>query len=204
MVQDLAFQLDDRRRRVEAELLEQHPTNGGDPVEGVGLAACCVQQPRQALPQRLAVGMLGDEGLDQRHELRRPPGVDAGGHRDWDQLEAPPIEAHDLCVDVRRRTRRAERRAAPQLECGPCEAECIAVVARLMRRSSVAGEAFEPVDVDRVLRQVEHVAGRMSHHCVAQSDVAERSPDLGDVYLETRSHRGWRALAPERIDELLR
>ena len=186
------LELADRRRRVDAELVDEGRPQQPQRLEGVGLAVAAVEGERQERPQALpkgvgahqgrqgAVGLLGSAEVQQR--LR------ASLHQDQPHLLQPGrLQGERGCspeTDV--------RRATPQAQRG---------VGRLQRRGRVEGT--DPLDGEREevgvdLGAHEGVAGRVAAYLGVVPERATQARD-GDLDRAGRPHR--RVVAPELVDD---
>ena len=91
--EDPPLELHQRRRRVEAELLDEHLAVVAEHAQRVGLATGAVQGDHQLRPERLPQRVLGGERLDLRDHLggsaARQLGVDEALVGDQPQLLQP-------------------------------------------------------------------------------------------------------------------
>ena len=75
---DPPLELDHRRRRVETELLAEHPTLLATRTQGLGLPARPDEGDDEVGPERLPQGMLADERLGRADHRCGPPAGQLG------------------------------------------------------------------------------------------------------------------------------
>ena len=140
--------------------------------------------------------MLGDEGLELADNMRLAAELELGLEAVLPGGKARLFEPGGLGhhgvfeLDVRQRRPAPERERLPQTH-------------RPLLRSSVPGlsdAALEAVDVDRIPRDLQYVAGRARDEQVC----AEHLAQLRDEVLEGANGRLGRFVAPELVDESIR
>ena len=162
--EDPLFELRQRRRRLEAELLDEHPAVVAEHAECVGLATGAVEGDHQLGSERLAQLVLTGERLDLRDHLRRSAarqlGLDETLVSDDPQLLQPlrlgtgPLLVGELGVGLAapQRQRLAQHRRRPGRVAAP------------QPRTGVGDQALEAGHVERLARQPQHVPRRLRHH----------------------------------------
>ena len=95
MLQDRLLEPLEIAARLDAELLDERLARRAKRLERVGLAAGAVEREHQMGPQRLAVGILGNERLQLGHELRVAAEPEVGDDQVLDHRQAKLFESRD-------------------------------------------------------------------------------------------------------------
>ena len=210
MAEDVALERLQLGRRVEAQLVGQHPP--GVPVRGerVGLAPAAVERQHQLRAQRLAQRMLPDQRLQLGHQL----GMTAEGEVGLDALtqarQAQLLEALSLAGGEWLVAHVLQRRAPPEPERVGQQPARVGVVAARERVAPLGGHALEPARVNGVgVGESQLVAlcpprDRLlaQHAAQARDDALERVRRmLGQRLAPQRVDRDVRRRHPDAVDE---
>ena len=195
------FELRQRRRRLEAELLDEHPAVVAVHAECVGLATGAVEGDHQLRPERLAQLVLTGERLDLRDHLRRSAarqlGLDETLVGDDPQLLQPlrlrtgPLLVGELGVGLAtpQRQRFAQHRRRPGRVAAP------------QPRTGVGDQALEAGDIERLARQPQHVPRRLRHHRRRRPVAVDHPAHPGHVAPQRRARRRRRLTGEHRLGE---
>ena len=184
--------------RLDAQLVDEQPPGGANRLERLRLPAGAVERQREPAPQALAVGMLGDRGLELGHDGGVGAQLEAGVRLQLEGGEPQLLEPrrgrprHRLVREVGERRPRPERQRAPDLVLrlgGP---------ARRQRALGLREQPLEARRVELVGLEPDPVAAAVSLDPVR----AERAPQPVHVHLQRPVSRLRRLLAPERLGEV--
>ena len=217
---ELARQLDDRRRRIESQVLgedlllqEAQLAPGLDPdllgerpvglavgVKRLGLAPGAIERQHALGVQALAQRLLGDQRLESGDHLVVAPGGELGVERELERLQMKFLEPPDLGRREWLRGDVGERSAVPERKrCagGAVGDRLVGFAARTLDK------LLEVHRVHRVLRDLELVAASVGDDACSAVVGGQCLAQLRDVVLDVLGGaRRW-ALGPQAIDQLL-
>ena len=176
--QDRALELLEGRARLDSELVDEDAACVLICLQSLGLAAGSIQRRHQLPPQALAERVLADERLELPGELvvapEREVGLDAELDRPQpDLLEPARSQAgRTLVGEVR------ERRASPQRQCVDEPPRRVRRQAAGEQAPPLADQSLEPVQIELVGLDPDHVAGRPGReHVLRQRLTKSRDVD---------------------------
>ena len=159
--QDRALEPGECRTRLDAELLEQRSLRGLERVERLGLAPRSVQREHEKTPETLAVGVLGDQGLELADEMRVPTEREVCIDPVFDGDEPELLESGDLGTREVLEREVGERRPGPELERGAKEVGGASRVARGTRCLRRRRQLLKPIEVELARLGPQQIAGRV-------------------------------------------
>ena len=201
MGEDPLFELRQRWRWLQAELLDEHPAVLAVDAECVGLATGAVEGDHQLGSERFAQLVLSGERLDLRDHRRRSAarqlGLDETLVSDDPQLfqalcfGAGPLLVGEFGVGLaapqRQRfvqhRRRPDRVAAPQ------------------PRTGVGNQALEAGHIERLRRHLQHIPRLSRHHRRGRPVPVDDPAHPGHVGPQRRGRRGRRLASEDRLGE---
>ena len=191
--EDRAFELPQRRSRLDPERLDERLPRRPEGRQGLGLPARAVEGEHEPAEQVLRQWVLGDQALELADELavaaESEISVDAILERGEVKLPKPT----DLVLRPRLVRELDERRAAPERE---GFAQALGSGPRLCS-TRLGHEVLEAVQIETAGRDAQLVARRPGDDRVA----AERLAELRDVRLQDLRRGGRWTTGPESLDQ---
>ena len=165
------------------------------PVDGerIRLTARAIEREHELTSDAFAVRMPADELLELSDELRMAAECEIGVDPVLGRREAELLETGDLVLRERLVGHVRERRPSP-------ERESISQRRRRVRRrlfARVRHQLFEPVEIDVLGRDVEHVSRRLRR----DDAVAEHLAQPRHVHLQRLRRRRGSSSVPELVDQ---
>ena len=197
VAEDRRVQLCQPGARLDAELVYEHRAGGAVCLERLGLSFRTVERRHQQPARPLAERMVRHEPLERRDHIHVTSQCKLRLHPPLERQDAQLLEARDHRTQRRLVREVGERGPAPEPErlgegCGGGGG-----ILPLERDGSRVGEALEPLEVEGVPRDVEHVAGAPGLDRVPAECLAEPR----DVPLDEVRRRCRRVLPPKAVHE---
>jgi hypothetical protein len=190
---------------LEPELADEEVARLAVRRQRVGLSARAVEREHELAAQPLAQGVLRDETLRLRHELRVPPEREIGIDAILERSEAQLLQPLDVDAGERLERQIGERTAAPQRE---RLAQPLGGTLRRVRRQRAAsflGQVLEAMEIELAEPHAQEVSRRARQQdAVVASALPERGAQARDVDLQRVCRaRRW-PLAPQLVDQGVR
>ena len=197
--QDRAFEVAQRRARLDAQLVGQRAPRVLICRQRLRLPAGPVQRPHQLAAQPLAQRVGANERLELADQLGGAPTREVGLEAILDRKHAQLLEPRNLTLRERRVGEIRKRRATPETECLPQQPPRRLRIALRERRPALAGQTLEPARVDLLAGDSEAVAAALRHHGALREHLAQpRHTHLQRVDAGQR-----RSLPPELVDQAI-
>src|SRR5262245_23163940 len=199
MCDQLALQVPELRTRVEPNLLRQ---SAACPLEGgkrFGLAARAVEREHQLAEEPLSLRVVTDQRLELADELRPAPDREIGIDPVLERDQPPLLQSLRLSLRERLIEEVRECRPTPEGERGPQRLSRLLGPVRSEAPPPIPQKSLEPVDVELVALDMEHVSGRAPR----QPPVAERLAQARHVGVERVSRCRRRTLSPQAVDQAI-
>ena len=184
-------ELDQRRARVESELVGEEATSSLVGLERVRLAAGAIQRQHQLPPDSLLERMLRGQALDFRHQLSRPAVREVGVDPLDDRLHALLLECSSPMPDgplgghvgqwvTAKERERLAQQGWSTLRIGP----------------RLVDELVEPPGVDLECARHQRIAGG-----VEDDETAQQRAQLGQMHVQGRHGARRGPITPQLVDQ---
>jgi hypothetical protein len=194
LAQDGLLELAQRGARLQPQLLVECRARVLVAGESVGLPARAVEGEHELTAQALAVGVLGDEGLELRNQRDVVAELELGVDQILAGDQAQLLEAQDLGRGERLVGEVGERRAAPQ---GERCSQCLRALLHGVQSAGLSDLALEAHEIDLLGLDVQGVAIATRLNGV----FAELFAQLRDVVVQRVARRLRGLCSPELLDQ---
>ena len=198
-LENRGFEVAHRSRRPESEVVAQPVPERMRGAQPLGLPTRAVEREHQLGGESLAQRMIDEECLELTHDLLVMPDAQLGVDARLGRHHAQLVEADRLGLDPLGVGEFRERGAAPFAEPGLDVLEGRVRIG-VEQRLPIGKATFEARGVDKIFRDLEHIARRaVPKRCVLASELDE-APKPRHVALE-RGARGIGRVGPEGRDQ---
>ena len=199
LAQDRLLELSERLPRLHRELVDQRPSRLLEGLERLRLTAAPVQGEHQLTLKPLAERVLADEDFELGDHLLMTAGGELGVDQLLARVEPELLETGDRALRERLVGEVGQRVTAPQrLGLGEQRHRILGAAGGQCRAGGVV-QSLEPVGIELVPAELEHVARRAREQPVAGR--RHRSPQPRHEHVEGVDRGRRRVLSPDVIHE---